>query len=83
MKSLWSNLSSSVKPYSWLEQAVQLWQEHVSQASSGTLQGQSSDEEDGHDNVGEECGEVDDLSGRLNAFHNDQERTGTTITFGS
>ena len=44
----------------------------MSQASSGSLQGDPSEEEDGEDHVGEEGGEVDDLAGAGDALHEDE-----------
>ena len=45
----------------------------MGQAGSGAFQGQASNEEDGHDDVGEEGREVYDLAGGLDALHDDQE----------
>ena len=45
----------------------------MSKSGSGSFECESSDEEDGHDDVGKEGREVDHLAGRLDPPHDDGE----------
>ena len=44
----------------------------MDQTGRGSLESDSSEEEDGEDHVGEEGGEVDDLAGAGDALHEDE-----------
>ena len=44
----------------------------MDQPGRGSLESDSSEEEDGEDHVGEEGGEVDDLAGAGDALHEDE-----------
>ena len=49
-----------------------LWPKHVSKPGPGAFQSQTSDEEDGQDDVRKHGREVHDLAGALDALHDDE-----------